>query len=114
MPAIGIDISHHQGTFTNLGNLDFIFARTSNGTRKDTKFETFLPEVKKTARRGVYHYYRTNHVQHPMEEQADLVLSMIEGHGMRMFGTDYEISNYDDNVLSKQTAIQMYGFMLSR
>ena len=110
--AIGIDISHHQGTFTNLGNLDFIIARTSNGTRKDTKFETFLPEVKKTNRRGAYHYYRTNHIEHPMEDQADLVLSMIAGHGMKMFGTDYEISDYDDNVLNRDTAIQLYGFML--
>jgi len=112
MSAKGIDISHHQGTFKNKGNLDFIFARTSNGTREDTKFKTFLPEVKKTKRRGVYHYYRTNHIEHPMEEQADLVLSLISGHGMKMFGADYEISDYDDNVLNRETAIQLYGFML--
>lgn len=110
--AIGIDISHHQSTFTNLGNIDFIIARTSNGTTPDTKYQTFLPEVKKTRRRGVYHYYRTNHVEHPMEEQAELVLDSMRDQGMMMFATDYEISDYDDNVLNRDTAIQLYGFML--
>lgn len=110
--AIGIDISYWQETFTNKGNIDFIFARTSNGTREDKRYKSYLSEVKKTERRGVYHYYRTNHTEHPMEEQADLVLELIAGHGMKMFASDYEVSDYDDNVLNQESAIQLYGFML--
>ena len=110
--AIGIDISHHQDTFTNLGNLDFIIARTSNGTRKDTKYLTFLPEIKKTERRGTYHYYRTNLVEHPMYEQAELFLGLSEGHGMRMIGIDYERSDYDDNQINQSTALHLYGFCM--
>ncbi len=110
--AIGIDISHHQGTFTNKGNIDFIIARTSNGTRQDTKYLTFLPEIKKTERRGTYHYYRTNHIEHPMYEQAELFLDLSDGHGMKMIAIDYERSDYDDNQINQATALHLYGFCM--
>ncbi len=112
MRAKGIDISHHNGKFIDPGNIDFIFTRTSNGTKEDREYKNNLPEVKKVDRRGVYHYYRTNHAEHPMEEQADLILRLITGVGMRMIATDYEISDYDDNVLDRTTAIELYGFLL--
>lgn len=112
MNAKGIDLSHHNGTFTNLGNQDFIIARACNGIKEDTKYRLYVPEIKKTAIRGAYIYYRTNHVEHPPEEQAALFLELSSGKGMKILGVDYEVSDYDDNELTGETAVQLYGFML--
>ena len=112
MRSLGIDISHHNGKFVHKGNIDFIFARTSNGVDKDREYKNNLPEIKKVEQRGTYHYYRTNHIEHPVEEQGELFLELSSGKGMSMMAVDYEFSGYDDNVISRETAIELYGFLL--
>ncbi len=112
MRAEGIDVSHHNGKFTYLGNVDFGFIRTGNGTKEDREYKNNLPEFCKIGRRGSYHYYRTNHEEHPPMEQADLIFELTDGYGFKTLGVDYEVSDYDDNVINAETAIELYGFLL--
>ena len=111
MRAIGKDVSHHNGTVRFSGE-DFAIIRTQNGTTEDTEYKNNLAEIQKYERRGVYMYYRTNHQEHPFADQADMFLSLSSGKGMKMRGIDYEISDYDDNVINRETAIEFYGFCL--
>lgn len=110
MKAFIIDISHHNGTYTYQGNVDGVIGRVCNGTTEDREYVNNLPEIQKAPVNGAYIYYRTNPYEHPPEEQADLFLTLAKD--ADFYGVDYEVSDYDDNVINTYTAIDLYGFGL--
>jgi len=101
--AKGMFISEHQKSFTNLGNLDYIFQRTSDGLVTDVEFFAMLPQVKTIARRGAVHNFRPDK---PWKEQADKFLELSSGKGFKMLVGDYE-----SGILDRQAAIDFFCFL---
>ena len=101
--ATGMFISAHQESFENLGNLDYIFQRSSDGLVPDDKYYDMLPEVKTINNRGVVHNFRPNK---PWKEQADLFLQLSANQGFKVMCGDYE-----SGILDKQAAIDFWCFM---
>ena len=101
--AKGQFISEYQISFTNLGNLDYIFQRTSDGLYTDDKFYEMLPQVQTVSRRGAVH---NNRPDKPWKEQADLFLLLSSGKGFKMLVGDYE-----SGILDRQAAIDFFCFL---
>ena len=101
--AKGMFISEYQKSFTNLGNLDYIFQRTSDGLYTDAELYAMLPQVKTIERRGAVHNFRPDK---PWKEQADLFLELSSGKGFVMLVGDYE-----SGILDRQAAIDFFCFM---
>ena len=105
MRAVGIDISHWQGTFKNKGNIDFVIVKATEGWGwVDPEFENFLAEVKKVPIRGALHYFRTEY--DPLA-QAENLLEAISGKGFHEIIMDYEPEN---NVLDEAGARHLWQF----
>jgi len=99
----GMFISEYQGSFTNLGNLDYIFQRASDGLVTDDKFYDMLPQVKTIERRGAVHNFRP---EKDWKQQADKLLGLANGHGFKMLCGDYE-----SGILDRQAAIDFFCFL---
>lgn len=87
MRAVGIDISHWQGSFKNLGNIDFIIQKVSDGLYKDSLYDELLPSVKTVEHRGGYHWFRTD--TDPIA-QAEFFYKAQAGQGFQFLAMDYE------------------------
>lgn len=87
MRAVGIDISHWQGSFTPQGNIDFVIQKVSEGLSRDPLFDELLIPVKTIEHRGAYHYFRT---EIDPVEQAEFFYMMQGNQGFKFLAMDYE------------------------
>ena len=101
--ANGMFISEYQKSFKNLGNLDYIFIRSSDGLYTDVLFHTMLPEVKTIECRGAVHNFRPDK---PWKEQADKFIKLFSGEKFKVLCGDFE-----SGVLNKQAAIDFFCFL---
>ena len=99
----GMFISEFQVSFENLGNLGYIFQRSSDGLEPDALFKAMLPQVQTIERRGAVHNFRPHE---SWKEQAELFLQLSSGKGFKMLCGDYE-----SGVLDEQSAIDFFCFL---
>ncbi len=103
MRATGQFISYYQVSFVNLGNLDYIMQRASDGLWTDARYYEMLPEVKTIDRRGAVHNFRPDK---DWAEQAALLLQLVDGQGFKFLCGDYE-----SGVLNEQAAKDFWCFL---
>lgn len=101
--AKGMFISYYQVSFTNLGNLDYILQRTSDGLWTDQRYYEMLPEVQTINRRGAVHNFRPDK---PWQQQADKFIELSKGKGFKLLCGDYE-----SHPLNQSTALDFYRFL---
>ena len=88
MRAKGIDISHWQGSFDNMGNIDFVIIKATEGWGwVDPEYENFLREAQTVPIMGAYHYFRTDF---EAIDQAEHFYNVTKNKGFHFLAVDYE------------------------
>jgi len=100
--AIGVDVSHWDGTFDPqkaTKTIDFAIMKTSEGLFKDPKFDIIWSGVQKVPIRGAYHYFRSDA---DWQKQTDFFISLVRGLDFHFYVLDYEAhGNVLDSVFAQ-------------